>query len=966
MNYSFKTNKYKHGGFYIAVTVIYVILFMAAYNFTGNAATALSLIPVAVIGAMYGIKSGIISGILIFPLNILLLNLYGQPGLRLMSGNGLIGSMIVIALGAAAGKIREYHDKLEEMNLEQIKRDGILLEDDKNINGILKIADDCLIYLDKSEKIIDINIRAAQVLDMRKDKLIGKYFTELPLFSPEDRSRVISSISKAFTGESPSISFKVENIEKDKFLECTFALMEKDDKAAGVLIIARDITDRKVKEGVIKEKNEMYQALIETSPDSITLLDIHGNFIMVNPKTVEMHGYRKEEDMLGTSAIELVVPEEREKAVNKLKEITKKGKKITGEFNVLKKDGSTFTVEVNVSSLRNMKGDPEAIISISRDVTERKKAENLLRKSEELYRTLIETCADSITLSSMDGEMLMANRAAVEMRGYKNESELLKKNMIDLIAPYEIAKAKNGIENTLKNGKVDHIEYSLLKKDGMEFPADVSVSLIKDEKSAPNAFMAVVRDITERKEAEEILRDSEEKHRMIFENASDIIVYVDRKGKIRNVNKKIEEVLGYKKEEVIGKRFDRLKIYKYGYLTMLKKLFEQVTKTLKLTDLLEVELIHRNGSEVVLEVSTKIIRRKDEIKGFLCIIRDVTERKAIEKAIQESKEMYEGLVKTSPDAVTVTDMRGKITWVSQRTLEIHGFKSSEEVIGKSAFEFIAPEDHELAARNMEITLREGVIRNCEYNMLKKDGSKFYGALNAALIKDNQNNPVAFMATTRDISERKKMEKELMNSLREKSVLYREMYHRVKNNMQMMSSILRLQSRQIKNKELKELLRESQNRIMAMSLVHDKLYDSKDYASVNINKLIKTVANELLKFYSMDPDRISIKVDAPDIFLGVDYANPCGIIINELVSNSIKYAFPENGKGEIFISFHVKNKENELIVKDNGIGIPGNVDLENTDTLGLRLMNILVKEKLCGKIKLNRDKGTEFKIKFKEK
>jgi len=206
-----------------------------------------------------------------------------------------------------------------------------------------------------------------------------------------------------------------------------------------------------------------------------------------------------------------------------------------------------------------------------------------------------------------------------------------------------------------------------------------------------------------------------------------------------------------------------------------------------------------------------------------------------------------------------------------------------------------------------------------------------------------------------------------SSLQEKELLLREIHHRVKNNLQVISSLLSLQSRTSKDEQAIEMAKESQNRIKVMALIHEKLYRSKDFANVEFNDYIKNLANDLFASYRVSASRISLKLEIEDLSLGIDTAIPTGLIINELVTNCLKYAFSKDNDGEIRISLRSLNDgQNELIVSDNGVGIPETLDIKNAESLGLRMITNLTERSLHGNVSINRNNGTEFKIIFKEK
>jgi two-component system, sensor histidine kinase PdtaS len=213
--------------------------------------------------------------------------------------------------------------------------------------------------------------------------------------------------------------------------------------------------------------------------------------------------------------------------------------------------------------------------------------------------------------------------------------------------------------------------------------------------------------------------------------------------------------------------------------------------------------------------------------------------------------------------------------------------------------------------------------------------------------------------------RHEMDKKLKNSLKEKELLLKEIHHRVKNNMQIISSLLNLQSKYIKDKDDLEIFKESQNRVKSMAKIHEKLYQSESLAKINFADYVKSVEMDLFRSYGADPNRIKLETNFDDVQLNINTAIPCGLIINELITNSLKYAFPDARKGKININLLKDEDDNfNLTLSDDGIGFPESLDFRNTETLGLQLVNMLVRQ-LNGSIKLDRSQGTKFKIKFKE-
>ncbi len=462
------------------------------------------------------------------------------------------------------------------------------------------------------------------------------------------------------------------------------------------------------------------------------------------------------------------------------------------------------------------------------------------------------------------------------------------------------------------------------------------------------------------KQAGEALEKSEQKYRQLIESLHEGIWVIDEHGCTTFVNQRMAEMLGYTVDEMVGKHLftfmddENVEICK-RYLERRRQGIEEQH---------DFEFLRKDRTRMYTAIETSpIIDECGNYRGAIAGIIDITERRKAENLLRESEEMYRKLVETSPDAVAVSDLEGNTTYVSQRMLELHGFEHADELVGKNVLLLIAPEDQERAVVNLEKVLREGAVRNTEYTMVKKDGSRFIGELNATLIRDSEGKPRAIIGSTRDITERKRAEEKIRQSIKEKEVLLREIHHRVRNNMQVISSLLNLQSAHIKDSQYKEMLKESQNRVRSMALVHERLYQSENLADIDFYEYITSLVRGLFRSYNATANRISLVIEVEDVSLGVDTAVPCGLIINELVSNSLKYAFPSGRKGEIKIVLRSVCETVELTVADNGVGIPEDIDFRTADSLGLDLVTTLAEYQLGGEITLDRTEGTVFCITF---
>ncbi len=458
------------------------------------------------------------------------------------------------------------------------------------------------------------------------------------------------------------------------------------------------------------------------------------------------------------------------------------------------------------------------------------------------------------------------------------------------------------------------------------------------------------------------IHEAEEKYRSLFDNANDAIMTIDLDDRITSWNKAAEKVFGWKLEEVIGKKISELTIVPPHLKTERDVLIHDVKYGSGVSGVETVRL-RKDGIKVDVSLTISPLLDADQnIIGFSGILRDITERKRVEKALRESEEKYRTLIDNIQDGVFIIQEE-KIQFANEAFARIGGYTLGE-VIGKSFRELVAPEDLELVAdRYRRRQAGENVPQEYEFRILHKDGTRIIVNMNVGLI--TYHGRVASMGTVKDITERKRIEGHIEASLKEKEILLREIHHRVKNNMQIISSMLRLQSEYLKDEKYSEMFKESQNRIITMSLVHEKLYQSDDFTKIDLNGYVKDIVHGLYQSYGINTGKIVLNIIVEDVLLVVDSAIPCGLIINELVTNSLKHAFPDSRKGEIKIVVR-RTDENwvELVISDNGIGIPEDIDFRKTESLGLQLVTILVESQLHGEIYLDRSKGTEFKIRFK--
>ena len=380
---------------------------------------------------------------------------------------------------------------------------------------------------------------------------------------------------------------------------------------------------------------------------------------------------------------------------------------------------------------------------------------------------------------------------------------------------------------------------------------------------------------------------------------------------------------------------------------------------------LEIKRALNQLQKLAQELEIRVKSRTIELNHTIARLQqEINERKQIEanlkKALQELERQKFALDQAA--IVAISDPDDVITYVNDNFCYISQY-SAAELIGKTHFIVNSGYHNKEFFTDLWQTISSGKVWQGEIKNKSKNGNYYWVNTTIVPFMDDEGKPFQYLSIRFDITHRKQAEEQITKSLEEKEVLIKEIHHRVKNNLQIISSLLKLQSRYIKDESSLQLLRESQNRVKAMALIHEKLYQSNDLSHINLPEYIHTITTNLLYSYQGDINGVKINIKIADIELSLDTAIPCGLLINELVSNSLQHGFPSHQQGEIWIILQpVPNDKFLLTIKDNGVGIPEKINFPNSESLGLRLISSLVNQ-LDGSVILDKNQGTAFTITF---
>jgi len=335
------------------------------------------------------------------------------------------------------------------------------------------------------------------------------------------------------------------------------------------------------------------------------------------------------------------------------------------------------------------------------------------------------------------------------------------------------------------------------------------------------------------------------------------------------------------------------------------------------------------------------------------------EKEIVKSSLEESNERFKLIIEQAADAVFISNLDGKIISVNKQACHALDY-SREELLNKNIIELDSSYPTLKQCQNLWNDLEIGQSIQIVSNHITSSGAIFPVELNITAIKDM--NEKLIVGFARDITIRKKHEDDLKNSLEEKDLLLGEIHHRVKNNLQVVSSIINLESLMNDHSEIINILDNTSSRVQAMGLLHSELYRSKDFTHIDMKDYLSSIASQLLKYNNNTEENINISYDIENIYMNIDTAMPCGLIFNEIISNSLNHAFPDQQKGKINVSLKKENDQYVLQIYDDGVGIPENVDLDNDKSLGMQLISMLISQ-LHGEVQLIKKAGTKYIIFF---
>lgn len=726
--------------------------------------------------------------------------------------------------------------------------------------------------------------------------------------------------------------------------------------------LQQELLERQKAEQALRENQSLLKGIIEGTTDQIAALNLEFKYIAFNNayynEFLKIFG---KNISVGSSLIDVLAdqPEVQEKMINLWKRaLSGEEFSLIQEFGNSDRDRSYY--EITYSTIQDFTGKQIGASHIIKNVTDRIQAEQALRQSEERYRALVTATSEAVWINSSPENFHTTNSYWLNLTG-QTETNLQTGEWIEAIHPEDRERVLQTWKAALANQTMYEVEYRLKTADNQERDILARGVPIYAETGQVREWIGTYNDITEKRALERQLAQQKDLLDAFFRSSHFGMCAIDEQRRYFLVNEALAEINGFSVADHIGKTPQDIVP---NLASKQEAAFQQVFATGQPVPQLELSGETQKLPGVTRTWLTSyfpIHNQKHQPIGIGIVMVEITQRIAAEVALRESEARFQLFMNNSPLLAWIVSGDGTLFYCN-RSFEVWNGRSNKEIVGKTIFDIYPPEVAQNLFENNQEVLRTATLLECYESVYSQDNIK-HDFLVYKFPLPQENGQFLIGGTAIDITQQKQAEEQIKSSLVEKEVLLKEIHHRVKNNLQIVKSLLHIQSRRTQQEEALLVLQDSQNRIASIALVHEKIYRSADLAKVDFAQYVPSLATHLFHTYNVNSNNIKLKLETENIFLQIDTAIPCGLIINELVSNSLKYAFPNNRPGQITVRFNTQEQGKMLLtVEDDGVGISEDFDIEKSLSSGLKLVQALVKQ-LKGKIEIDRTQGTKFIITF---
>lgn len=619
------------------------------------------------------------------------------------------------------------------------------------------------------------------------------------------------------------------------------------------------------------------------------------------------------------------------------------------------KEGNELFFQLS-AHLINFKGKPAKLIvahNISEKINNKNKRKKLLSSQINIKNSPLAEIEWDTSLN-----IISWSEKAEDLFGYSVEEAIAKPKLLkEFIHPEDISKVQNNLEQAYKEKKQNvSVINRNITKDGKVIYCQWYNSLLYNADGEVEAIYSLTHDVTPRQEALMHAKRSLKSYQDLFNTISDAIYIVNDHGKIVEANYGVFDTFGYKPDEVVGKS---MKI-----LTAPGKYDEDRIK--------EILIQAKNGNSSKYEgwgrkkngeiIATEFLVNTGNYFGnevYIVIERDISDRRKSEEELKQREGLLTKLFNSSPMGIALLNEHHEVEMVNDGFEQLFGYRENE-LRGLKLDKIIVPEKGKLQAEKLT---QSDHVREATVKRIRKDG-KILDVIIYAVPVIVEKRVVAIYGIYVDITDSKKAEEKVRKSLREKEMLLAEVHHRVKNNLAVITGLLELQSFSAEEESAKRILRESQMRVQSIAMVHEKLYQTEDFSKVDISQYLKELSEVIHKTMRKQERKVKIKLDITPVKLPITKAIPCGLLLNEILTNSFKHAFKGKERGEIKVRLTKVKDELLFVLNDDGVGLPENSEMDINKSMGMTLIRTLAKQ-LNADFKYRNEPGAYFEFRFEK-
>ncbi len=610
------------------------------------------------------------------------------------------------------------------------------------------------------------------------------------------------------------------------------------------------------------------------------------------------------------------------------REIVDRTEKITSYGYVVKHSG----IVVLVASIKMAFRLFEANKKIVDELSERRKAEEALQTSLDHLRRSQSVARIGNWVLDLAANTFQASEEGLRLFGFPADATPGFEEVVALIDPADRPRLKSVLSESLHSGNPYQVEMKIIARETGMTRHIFSIGEIEhDSDGNPSRIVGINLDITERVYAENALRESEEKYRTLVENINDIIFTLDSEGRVTYISPRVYQLSGYRPDELIGRTFTD-----FIYPEDMAGLMESYQQTMEgALAPYEYRVLHKDGSVRFVRTFSSVVAGQGKPATLTGIMTDVTERRQVDEAIKLSEQKYNAFINSSADMVFLKDEDLRYTMINPNLAEFFG-KECEDVVGLTDFDLM-PEEAAINCRKSDL---ETLETNRTVVNEEKVGERFFETIKFPVTLGQSTVVGGYI---RDITKRKNAEMELALAFEEKQALLRELQHRIKNTLVMITSLASLEAGASKDSSVKEALASIKGRIDTLSTLYSILYSSGDIKELRLDTYLRSVVDAIMIAYKPVGRTIDVQLFLEDIRIDTKKATSLGLILNELLTNSLKYAFAESIDGKVQVELKKTGRGIELSVIDDGSGLPRDFDPKKSGGFGLRLVGMLVKQ-----------------------